>query len=94
MADPYFRKHILIQFLIIIQYLQDHNASAKEAYAKIPNPNKSFQPQWVLEDKDQEWAEAIKPKIYAELKETGLESGDARYLNTINFVLDDEESWV
>ncbi|KAF9282879.1 hypothetical protein BGZ68_005694 [Mortierella alpina] len=94
MADPYFRKHILIQFLIIIQYLQDHNASAKEAYAKIPNPNKSFQPQWVLEDKDQEWAEAIKPKIYAELKEIGLESGDARYLNTINFVLDDEESWV
>ncbi|KAG9320847.1 hypothetical protein KVV02_001859 [Mortierella alpina] len=94
MADPYFRKHILIQFLIIIQYLQDHNASAKEAYAKIPNPNKSFQPQWVLEDKDQEWAEALKPKIYAELKEIGLESGDARYLNTINFVLDDEESWV
>ncbi|CAO3569588.1 unnamed protein product [Mortierella alpina] len=94
MADPYFRKHILIQFLIIIQYLQDHNAAAKEAYAKIPNPNKSFQPQWILEDKDQEWAEAIKPKINAELKEIGLESGDARYLNTINFVLDDEESWV
>ncbi|KAG0201504.1 hypothetical protein BGX28_005690 [Mortierella sp. GBA30] len=94
MVDPYFRKHILIQFLIILQYLQDHNESAKEAYAKIVNPNKSFQPQWIMEDKDQEWANTTKTKILDELKEVGLESGDKRYLNSINSVLDDEESWV
>ncbi|KAG0360745.1 hypothetical protein BGZ54_009394, partial [Gamsiella multidivaricata] len=38
-ADPYFRKHILVQFLIIIQYLESHTAAAKEAFAKISTPN-------------------------------------------------------
>ncbi|KAF9936716.1 hypothetical protein BGZ65_002109 [Modicella reniformis] len=94
MVDPYFRKHILVQFLIIIQYLESHNANAKDAYAKIRTPNKSFQPQWVMEDKDQEWAASIKPRIFKELKATGEESGDDKFLQTVNAVLNHEESWV
>ncbi|KAF9361291.1 DNA repair protein rad50 [Mortierella sp. AD094] len=94
MADPYFRKHILVQFLIIIQYLENHNSSAKEAYAKIVNPNKSFQPNWILEEKDQEWVTSVKPRIYKQLKVTGVESGDNGFMNTVNAVLGHEESWI
>ncbi|KAF9115955.1 DNA repair protein rad50 [Mortierella sp. AM989] len=94
MADPYFRKHILVQFLVIIQYLENHNATAKEAYTKITNPNKSFQPHWILEEKDQEWVVSVKPRIYKQLKATGLESGDKGFMNTVNAVLGHEESWI
>lgn len=94
MVDPYFRKHILVQFLIIIQYLESHTANAKDTYAKLRNPNKSLQPHWVMEDKDQEWATLIKPRIFKELKATGEESGDNGFLRTVNAVLNHEESWV
>lgn len=94
MVDPYFRKHILVQFLIIIQYLESHTANAKDTYAKLRNPNKSLQPHWVMEDKDQEWAASIKPRIFKELKATGEESGDNGFLQTVNAVLSHEESWV
>ncbi|KAF9437733.1 DNA repair protein rad50 [Entomortierella beljakovae] len=93
-ADPYFRKHILVQFLIIIQYLENHNVAVKEAYAKIATPNKSFQPHWILEEKDQEWVSSVKPRIHKQLKATGVESGDVGFMNTVNAVLSHEESWI
>jgi hypothetical protein len=94
MVDPYFRKHILVQFLIIIQYLESHTANAKETYAKIRLPNKSFQPQWVMEEKDLEWAASIKVRIFKDIKTTGEESGDNEFLHTVHAVLNHEESWV
>ena len=94
MVDPYFRKHILVQFLIIIQFLESHTAEAKDNYSKLRTPNKPFQPQWVMEDKDREWSTSIKPKIFKELKSTGEESGDKDFLQTVNAVLNHEESWV
>ncbi|KAF9365007.1 hypothetical protein BGX34_011766 [Mortierella sp. NVP85] len=94
MVDPYFRKHILVQFLIIIQYLESHTANAKETYAKIRFPNKSFQPQWVMEEKDLEWAASIKARIFKDIKTIGEESGDNEFLHTVHAVLNHEESWV
>ncbi|KAG0310121.1 hypothetical protein BGZ99_000645 [Dissophora globulifera] len=93
-ADPYFRKHILVQFLITLQYLEGHNADVKDHYAKIRTPNKMFQPQWILEDKDQQWIETIKPRIFNELKASGQESGDEDFANTVKTVLHHEENWI
>ncbi|KAK3843330.1 MAG: THO complex subunit 1 transcription elongation factor-domain-containing protein [Linnemannia gamsii] len=93
-VDPYFRKHILVQFLIMVQYLQSHNLTAKEAQARITTPNRQFLSQWILDVKDQEWTEATRPKILKHLKATGVETGDSSFLSTVEEILKDEESWV
>ncbi|KAF9133075.1 hypothetical protein BGW39_010607 [Mortierella sp. 14UC] len=93
-VDPYFRKHILVQFLIMVQYLQSHNLVAREAQAKIATPNRQFLSQWILSVKDQEWTEATRPKILKHLKATGLETGDSSFLNTVEEVLKDDDNWV
>ncbi|KAF9905773.1 hypothetical protein EC991_001311 [Linnemannia zychae] len=93
-VDPYFRKHILVQFLIMVQYLQSHNLVAREAQAKIVAPNRQFLSQWVLNLKDEEWAQVARPKILKHLKATGLEAGDSSFLNTVEEVVKDDENWV
>ncbi|KAF9918935.1 hypothetical protein FBU30_011227 [Linnemannia zychae] len=93
-ADPYFRKHILVQFLIVVQYLQSHNLAAREAQSKIATPNRPFLSQWILDTNDQEWAEATRPKILKHLKVTGNETGDSSFVSTVEEVLKDDESWV
>ncbi|KAF9915486.1 hypothetical protein BX616_006052 [Lobosporangium transversale] len=107
-SDPYFRKHILVQFLIIIQYLESHSTAAAEAYSKLQvnkhgsvnksllqgSLNKSLMPHWFLEDDDREWAAAIKPRIFKQLKSIGLETGDRNFLKTVDVVLDRDSSWV
>ncbi|KAI1315033.1 hypothetical protein EDD11_001372 [Mortierella claussenii] len=94
MSDPYFRKHILVQFLIILQYLEHHTTATQAAYSKITNPNRSFQPHWVLEQKDLEWTASIKPGIMKQLKLAGSESGDRNFLTTVQAVLDHDVSWL
>ncbi|KAG0001982.1 DNA repair protein rad50 [Entomortierella chlamydospora] len=90
----YFPKFLTSPKLLRLEYLENHNSSAKEAYAKIINPNKSFQPNWILEETDQEWITSVKPRIYKQLKVTGVESGDNGFMNTVNAVLGHEESWI
>ncbi|KAG9066168.1 hypothetical protein KI688_001387 [Linnemannia hyalina] len=93
-VDPYFRKHILVQFLIMIQYLQSHSLATKEAQAKITTPNRPFLSQWILDAKDQEWTEATRPIILKHLKAAGLEAGDSSFVSTVEEVLKDDENWV
>ncbi|KAF9328985.1 hypothetical protein BGZ91_000749 [Linnemannia elongata] len=93
-VDPYFRKHILVQFLIMVQYLQSHNLAAREAQAKITTPNRPFLSQWILDAKDQEWTETTRPTILKHLKAAGLETGDSSFVSTVEEVLKDDESWV
>ncbi|KAF9174815.1 DNA repair protein rad50 [Mortierella sp. AD011] len=95
-AEPaiYFPKFLTSPKLLRLEYLENHNSSAKEAYAKIVNPNKSFQPNWILEETDQEWITSVKPRIYKQLKVTGVESGDNGFMNAVNAVLGHEESWI
>ncbi|KAF8948854.1 hypothetical protein BGZ47_002014 [Haplosporangium gracile] len=93
-VDPYFRKHILVQFLIMVQYLQSHNLTAREAQAKITTPNRPFLSQWILDTKDQEWTEATWPAILKHLKAIGLETGDSSFVSTVEEVLKDDENWV
>ncbi|KAG0052920.1 hypothetical protein BGZ83_001941 [Gryganskiella cystojenkinii] len=93
-VDPYFRKHILVQFLIVIQYLQHHSTSTIDAYAKLPVTNKFFHPQWALEDKDREWTEECRPRILRAIKAVGEETGDLSFYSSVRSVLSDEESWI
>ncbi|KAG0329690.1 DNA repair protein rad50, partial [Podila humilis] len=92
-VDPYFRKHILVQFLIIIQYLQNHSPSTKELWATLAIPNKVFQPQWTHEDSDNQWAEKIKPQIYKGLEMAGVDTNDKNFASTVRDMFDHEKDW-
>ncbi|KAF9584109.1 hypothetical protein BGW38_007568 [Lunasporangiospora selenospora] len=74
--------------------LEGHSLAAKESYAKIATPNKSIQPQWVLEDADREWTEKVSPKIMKVLSTIGHESGDEDFLSTVKAILAHEENWI
>ncbi|KAF9103150.1 hypothetical protein BGX29_003708 [Mortierella sp. GBA35] len=91
-VDPYFRKHILVQFLIILQYLLFHTPASKELQSKTAN--KAFMPQWILQAADEEWTETTRPKILKHLKMVGLETGDPSFLSTVEYILKREENWV
>ncbi|KAF9217152.1 hypothetical protein CPC16_006012 [Podila verticillata] len=92
-VDPYFRKHILVQFLIIIQCLQTHNAPTKEMWATLSTPNKVFQPQWMLDEGDNKWAEEIKPKIFKALETTGVDTKDPTFVSTMLSAVEREKDW-
>ncbi|KAG0097839.1 hypothetical protein BGZ93_001879 [Podila epicladia] len=92
-VDPYFRKHILVQFLIMIQCLQTHNASTKEMWAMLSTPNKVFQPQWLLDEGDNKWAEEIKPKIFKALETTGVDTKDPTFVTTMHSAIEREKDW-
>ncbi|KAF9338139.1 hypothetical protein BG006_010249 [Podila minutissima] len=92
-VDPYFRKHILVQFLIMIQCLQTHSAPAKEMWATLSTPNKVFQPQWPLDEGDNKWAEEIKPKIFKALETTGVDTKDPTFVTTMHSAVEREKDW-
>ncbi|KAG0038460.1 hypothetical protein BGZ82_000144 [Podila clonocystis] len=92
-VDPYFRKHILVQFLIIIQCLQTHNLPTKEMWATLSTPNKVFQPQWLLDEEDNTWAEEIKPKIFKALERTGVDTKDPTFVTTMHSAVEREKNW-
>ncbi|GJJ77712.1 THO complex subunit 1 [Entomortierella parvispora] len=94
MVDPYFRRHILVQFLISIKYLQHHTTAITEAYTKLPTSNKLFVPQWVLDPKDREWTEEFRPRVLKALRAVGVETGDLSFYNTVRSVISDEQSWI
>ncbi|KAG0355883.1 hypothetical protein BG005_005186 [Podila minutissima] len=92
-VDPYFRKHILVQFLIMIQCLQTHSAPAKEMWATLSTPNKVFQPQWPLDEGDNKWAEEIKPNIFKALETTGDDTKDPTFVTTMHSAVEREKDW-
>ncbi|KAI0168459.1 nuclear matrix protein [Pestalotiopsis sp. NC0098] len=64
MSDVFFRRHILIQAVIILDFLRSLSAAARTKYANIRQPNKSvmYSDKSISEEDDQ-WAESIKTKI-------------------------------
>ncbi|KAK7923253.1 hypothetical protein PG985_007324 [Apiospora marii] len=63
-SDLFFRRHILIQAVIVLDFLRSLTASARTKYANISNPNRSvmYSDKIVSED-DDKWAESIKKRI-------------------------------
>ncbi|KAK7751498.1 hypothetical protein SLS62_006583 [Diatrype stigma] len=68
-SDLYFRRHILIQALIIIEFLLSLTPLAKSKLASIKQPNKAVvYNEHVLSDEDAKWTRAIKERITSYLQ--------------------------
>ncbi|KAK8124800.1 nuclear matrix p84 [Apiospora kogelbergensis] len=63
-SDLFFRRHILIQAVIVLDFIRSLTANARTKYANISNPNRSvmYSDKIVSED-DDKWADSIKKRI-------------------------------
>ncbi|RDW89589.1 hypothetical protein BP6252_01621 [Coleophoma cylindrospora] len=94
-SDLSFRRNILVQVLIVLDFLLSLSAKAKEklAKAKLPdNPNKSVMyADQVLGDEDSKWAVEMKKSIADYLKQ-GLEG--PFFYRMVETVLSRDKNWV
>ncbi|KAK8083624.1 guanylate kinase [Apiospora saccharicola] len=79
-SDLFFRRHILIQAVIVLDFLRSLTASARTKYANISNPNRSvmYSDKIVSED-DDKWADSIKRRINDYI----LSGPDGQYVHRI-----------
>ncbi|KAK9775035.1 putative Guanylate kinase-like domain-containing protein [Seiridium cardinale] len=64
MSDLFFRRHILIQAVIILDFLRSLSASARAKHANIRQPNKSVMySDKSISEEDDKWAETMKSRI-------------------------------
>ncbi|KAK8048480.1 hypothetical protein PG994_010210 [Apiospora phragmitis] len=79
-SDLFFRRHILIQAVIVLDFLRSLTASARTKYANIPNPNRSVMySDKIVSEEDDKWAESIKKRI----NEYILSGPDGQYVHRI-----------
>ncbi|KAK7987619.1 hypothetical protein PG989_007934 [Apiospora arundinis] len=79
-SDLFFRRHILIQAVIVLDFLRSLTATARTKYANISNPNRSvmYSDKIVSED-DDKWADSIKKRINDYI----LSGPDGQYVHRI-----------
>ncbi|ELQ44383.1 guanylate kinase [Pyricularia oryzae] len=94
LSDLTFRRYILVQALIIMEFLLSLSAEAKEKLAQVKVNNKSVTySDQVLSDEEAKWAVNMKDKISAQL--TSISVGDGQYFHRIvATVLARDKNWV
>ncbi|RUS22164.1 hypothetical protein BC937DRAFT_90120 [Endogone sp. FLAS-F59071] len=90
MADPYFRRHILVQFLIVLQYLLGFSSREREPpQAGKPGPAK---PTHVLAEPQEVWVNEAHKRIMDELRLTPPDG--RRFAETVLMVLKRDKNWI
>ncbi|KAF9970439.1 hypothetical protein BGZ73_006853 [Actinomortierella ambigua] len=92
-SDPYFRRHILLQFLIMIDFLLDHAEDPQKDWSTTPN--KAMIPSWTVDSAMATWAADFRRRIGRELAVTSMSaSGSGRgFTLTVKNTLIHEKSW-
>ncbi|KAK4193969.1 THO complex subunit 1 transcription elongation factor-domain-containing protein [Podospora australis] len=91
-SDLAFRRNILIQALIVMDFLLSLSPKAKEKLATITNPNKSvIYAEYKLSEEDFTWVTKMKEDIKAYLK-TGPEG--PHFCRLVETVLSRDKNWV
>jgi THO complex subunit 1 len=89
--DLTFRRHILVQALILIDFLLSLTAQAKMKLSDIPSQNKSVLYSYVLSPAEAEWAQKVKARLTAQLQN----SPDGKfYHRMVDTILTRDKNWV
>ncbi|KAF3934382.1 hypothetical protein ABW20_dc0102626 [Dactylellina cionopaga] len=90
--DLVFRRHILVQFLIVIEFLLSLSLKYKK-YLEADAKNRSVQFAYTLTEEDDKWAEAAKKDIVSALNyKSGMDG--LLFSRTVDSVLTREKNWV
>lgn len=88
--DTSFRKHILIQYLVLFQYLLSFTPAAKESWKDWKN--KALQALFTLEDADERWIRSTWREIQALIRE--IQPDGRLFLESVLEVLKREANWI
>lgn len=91
LSDLAFQRHILVQALILIDFLLSLTDKAKKKLVTLPTPNKSLLYSFTLTEEDTKWALTTRSNIREKLKETV----DGKfYERMVETVLARDRNWV
>ncbi|RUS14977.1 THO complex subunit 1 transcription elongation factor-domain-containing protein [Jimgerdemannia flammicorona] len=89
MADPYFRRHVLVQFLIIFEYLTGFPGKDRELPSAKPNPVKLAH---AINEAQETWIHDTRKKVVDELKATPPDG--RKFSDTVLMVLKRDRNWI
>ncbi|CUS10902.1 unnamed protein product [Tuber aestivum] len=90
-SDLTFRRHVLVQALILIDFLLSLTPQAKEKWKDLKTPNRSVQYAFTLGLEDEKWAATTKEQILRSLEP---DVQGRLFTRTIKTVLIREQNWV
>lgn len=88
--DTSFRKHVLLQYLVLFQYLLSFTPAAKESWKDWKN--KTLQALFTLEDADERWIRSTWREIQALIRE--IQPDGRVFLESVLEVLKREANWI
>ncbi|GAA5874289.1 hypothetical protein JCM1840_000624 [Sporobolomyces johnsonii] len=90
LADPAFRRQILLQILILFQYLLSFTPSARARAQALPMTNASAFPSFTLSPEDEAWVKELREQALGEME--SMEGGKA-FRRAVESVLQREQNW-
>lgn len=91
LSDQSFQRHVLVQSLILIDFLLSLTEKAKKRVTALGNSNKSMLYSFTLSDEDSKWAKATREMISAYLST----SPDGKLFNRmVDTVLARDKNWI
>ncbi|GAA5886285.1 hypothetical protein JCM6882_001591 [Rhodosporidiobolus microsporus] len=94
LADPSFRRQLLLQTLILLQYLLSLTPSARARAASLPVTNQSAFPSFVLGEENEKWVREVRERVLNELDAMGSVGGEGRlFRKAVQVVLQREQNW-
>ena len=94
-ADLHFRRQILIQLLILFNYLRTYQISEKEKWAaKGRGATRPRRLDFTLNDDDTKWVREMWDKCLEELRAATGNVGFRAFQDTVSDLLDREKAWV
>ncbi|PLW23180.1 hypothetical protein PCASD_14830 [Puccinia coronata f. sp. avenae] len=91
-ADPYFRRQVLTQFLIILQYIRGFSPEERAKRAALPKSNRISEIPYIYQAKDEAWVLKLSGEVWKTLYATPPH-GEI-FAMTIQQILIRESSWI
>ncbi|GAA5869362.1 hypothetical protein JCM3774_004214 [Rhodotorula dairenensis] len=91
LADPSFRRQILVQILILFHYLLGFSPAERSRTEKLPVTNMSAYPAYVLPKEVEAWVRELRSRT---LDELDAMEGGRRFRKAVQLVLQRDQNWI
>ncbi|GAA5992179.1 hypothetical protein JCM10908_001807 [Rhodotorula pacifica] len=91
LADPNFRRQILVQILILFQYLLGFSPTERSRTEKLPVTNMSAFPGYVLPAEVETWLRELRSRT---LDELDAMEGGRKFRKAVQLVLQRDQNWI
>ncbi|GAA6009688.1 hypothetical protein JCM10207_004155 [Rhodosporidiobolus poonsookiae] len=95
LADPAFRRQLLVQSLILLQYLLTLTPTSRARASTLPVTNVAALPAFVLPEETEKWVREVRSRVLDELDSMDTEGPGSgrRFRKAVGVVLQREQNW-